>query len=151
MMKSTVFENWMNYVSDGYGEELGKILDNMAQKLENFGLATGICDCGNVVTSFELQLENGQELSLPAYAIYEDTDGTDARDIVEANYEIYIGLLLKLFGIEVFKDWDNKAAFAYYLNEITELIEKAFGKVPDTGDCATCSMCCHASADREVE
>lgn len=149
-MKNTVFENWMDYVSDGQAEALGKILDDMAKKLERFGLGTGICDCGNVVTSFEIQLKNGQSFSLPAYTIYEDTDGMDARDIVEANYEIYIGLLWKLYGIEAFKDLEGNASFAYYLNEITELIEIAFGKVPDTGDCETCSMCCHASTEWEV-
>ena len=44
MMKNTVFENWMDYVSDGQAEALGKILDDMAKKLERFGLGTGICD-----------------------------------------------------------------------------------------------------------
>jgi len=149
-MKSTVFENWMDYVSDGQAEEFEEVLEDMAENLERFGLGTGICDCGNVVTSFEIQLEDGQSFSLPAYTIYEDTDGMDARDIVEANYEIYIVLLWKLYGIKAFKDWEENAPFAYYLNEITELIEIAYGKVPDTGDCETCSICSCASTDWEV-
>lgn len=149
-MKNTVFENWMDYVSDGQAEAFEEILEDMAENLEKFGFGTGICDCGNVATFFEIHLEDGTEYCFPAYAIYEDTDGIDARDIVEANYEIYVGLLWKLYGIEAFKDWEDNVSFASYLNEITELIEIAFGKVPDTGDCETCSMCCHASTDWEV-
>jgi len=149
-MKNTVFENWMDYVSDGQAGEFEEVLEDMAENFEKFIFGTGICECGNVVTFFKIHLEDGTEYSFPAYAIHEDTDGIDARATVEANYEIYVGLLWKLYGIEAFKDWEDNVSFASYLNEITELIEIAFGKVPDTGDCETCSMCCHASESWEV-
>ena len=147
MMNSIVFENWMDYVSDGQAEELEEVLEDIKKKVVSFALATGICKCGDVVTFFEIELEDGQELCLPAYEIDEDTDGMEARSIVEANYEIYIVLLWKLCGIKPFKEFNKCVSFDYYLNEITELIDKSFGKVPDTGDCETCSMCCHASID----
>lgn len=147
-MKSTVFENWMDYVSDGQVEEFEEALEDMSENLERFGFGTGICDCGNVATFFEIHLEDGQEYSFPAYPIYEDTDGMDARDIVEANYEIYIGLLWKLYGIEAFKTFDGNVSFDDYLNRIIELIEIAYGKTQDTDDCLTCSMCLQTSEER---
>ena len=150
MMNSTVFENWMDYISDGQAEAFEEKLDDMAENLERFGFGTGICDCGNVATLFEIHLEDGQSFSFPACSIYEDTDGIEARNIVEMNYEIYVGLLWKLYGIEAFKDWEDNVSFAYYLNKITELIEIAFGKTPVTGDCKTCSMCYHESESLEV-
>ena len=72
MMKSTVFENWMDYVSDGQAEELEEVLEDIKKKVVSFALATGICKCGDVVTFFEIELEDGQELCLPAYEIAEN-------------------------------------------------------------------------------
>ena len=46
-MKNTVFENWMDYVSDGQAEEFEEVLEDMAENLERFGFGTAVCDCGN--------------------------------------------------------------------------------------------------------
>ena len=91
---------------------------------------------------------NGEKLWLPAFSLYEDSDLKIVVDTIEANYEIYIGLLWKLYGIEAFKTFDGNVSFDDYLNRIIELIEIAFGKTQDTDDCLTCSMCLLTSEER---
>jgi len=149
-MNSTVFENWMDYISEGKVKNFDEFLDAVALNFTKFGFGTEISEYGYVSTFFEIEMVNGEELWLPAFSIHEDTDGQKARATVEANYEIYIQLLWKFYGIEAFKIFDENVSFDDYLNRIIELIEIAFGKTQDTDDCETCSMCLHTPEDWEV-
>lgn len=149
-MKNTVFENWMEYVSDADVMEFKAYLETIAKNAKGLEVQMGVCECGSITTVFQVKFKDGKKDSFPAYHISECTDGRTARWIVEENYEIYIQLLWNLFGVTAFKQFDKCMSYEYYLNSITKLIEKEYGKVPDTGDCETCSMCCHTSVNEEV-
>jgi len=130
-MKSTVFENWMDYVSEGKGKNFNEFLDAVALNFTNFELGTEISEYGYVSTFFEIEMVNGEKLWLPAFSLYEDSDLKIVVDTIEANYEIYIGLLWKFFGIEAFKRFDETVKFDAYVERITELLETAYGELPE--------------------
>lgn len=150
MMNNTVFEKWMDYVSDGEAEAFDEFLDEVAETAE--GLTSGITidEDGSIETLFCVKTEDGNTLCLRGYSITEYTDGEEARKIADENYEVYLRLLWKMFGTKPFKNFDTCMQFNDYVGAVADLIKTTYGKEEDTGDCRTCCMCGYVSSDKEV-
>lgn len=150
MMNNTVFEKWMDYVSDGCAEDFDDFLDDVAETAKGLKSGIAVDEDGSITTLFYVKTEDGNTLCLRGYSITEYADGAEARDIVEENYEVYLQLLWKMFGIEPFKNFKTCMQFEDYMCSVADLIKSTFGKGEDTGDCKTCCMCGYVSEYSEV-
>lgn len=150
MMNNTVFEDWMDYVSDGCAEDFDDFLDEVAETAKGLKSGIAVDKDGSIATLFYVKTEDGNTLCLRGYSITECADGVDARDIAEENYEVYLQLLWKMFGIEPFKNFKTCMQFEDYMCSVADLIKSTFGKGEDTGDCKTCCMCGYVSECSEV-
>lgn len=132
MMKNTVYEEWLDYVSDGNGKNYAKFLDIITKNFKGFGFGTEVCECcGNVSTFFQIELADENILYLPAYGIGKSANGKLGRDIVKTNFEIYLNLLWKLFGPDKCKSFDVEKSYGKYVKRIEKLMIEAFGKLPE--------------------
>lgn len=150
MMNNTVFEDWMDYVSGGCVEDFDDFLDEVAETAKGIKSGIAVDDDGSITTLFYVDTEEGNTLCLRGYSISEYEDGVDARELAEENYEIYLQLLWKMFGIEPFKNFNTCMQFEDYMCSVADLIKSTFGKREDTGDCKTCCMCGYVSECSEV-
>lgn len=131
-MKNTVFENWMDYVSDGKGKNFEKFLDVIAMNFVSVELRTDICEgCGKVITCFDVDMGNDEILRLSAYAISKEADGEIARNIVRTNFQIYRNLLRKLFGADEVKSFNLMEEYDDYLKIIEKQMVESFGKLSE--------------------
>lgn len=131
-MKNTVFENWMDYVSDGKGKNFEKFLDVIAMNFVSVELRIDICECcGKITTYFDIDMGNDEILCLSAYAISKKADGEMARGIVKTNFQIYRNLLRKLFGADEVKSFNLIKEYEEYLKIIEKQMVEAFGKLPE--------------------
>lgn len=122
-----VFQNWLNNV-DG----LEGILEEISGEVKGMALEVGYCEDEQYLgTAFSIESEHGF-LQVEAYHINPGNDAIEKRITAETNYEIYLTLLKRLFGLEPFKDFRNIMSYERYMEilqgELNGHLEEFEGK-----------------------
>lgn len=125
-----VFQDWLNNRDD-----LEEILEDIEGDVKGMSLGIGYLENEECVgTIFYIQTDDDM-IQVEGYHINPEDDAIEKRAIAEKNYEIYLNLLKRLFGLEPFKDFGNIIPYEKYMEMIQEHINMNLSIFNEQGMC----------------
>ena len=116
-----VFQDWLNE-NDDLEEMLGYVDGDVNGDVNGMSLRIGYLENEECIGTIFCIKTDSDKIQVEGYRINPEDDAIEKRAIAEKNYEVYLNLLKRLFGLEPFKDFDNIMPYKQYIEVIQEHI-----------------------------
>lgn len=117
-ISSAVFQEWLE-CGDKRNRDMIERLEEQALELE-LEVVFGEYE---VKTIYVVRTE-GEVLRMTGYDMFEFYDSVERGEIVDRNYEIYLLLMARVYGLEPFKEFNRMISYKKYLEEVKDRMKE---------------------------
>lgn len=117
-ISSAVFQEWLE-CSDKRNRDIAERLEEEALELE-LEVVFGEYE---VKTIYVVRTDR-EVLRMTGYDMFEFYDSVERGEIADRNYEIYLLLMARVYGLEPFKEFNRMISYKKYLEELKDRMKE---------------------------